>query len=407
MVVATAAIGALSGTVGTINTIKTWVQSVERFVRDFKEFGELLAGLQNNIQEYESRLDDWREFWLLDGASIPFVRELWGSKGTETIVSQLTMIESICNRFHEALDSFFGDSHLARHIHDSGGKNTLGSTSSRLAVFQAYTHAIKLTSSNKRIFSFVKTLNLRALEWLSLLEIQLAKLEDGAKRAFNTRHQQDTKTFLTQEQKETINAGVLMQTTMEYRDSSQNLFERCFAIEEEGNMPEVGRGSITSALEFVKLKIDLLSTSDKLELQKSSSVPDILERYHLLLKHTSQGAEHPEAELCILRTIATIEHSEASHSVRHAYQTALRERVVAHALCQGMTFCFRPPLEEERLIQDGWLATPVKELLTYTDSNTFLLQDRIHLAYKIVECGSLLTGTSVRGTPFFYSWPTP
>jgi hypothetical protein len=56
-------------------------------------------------------------------------------------------------------------------------------------------------------------------------------------------------------------------------------------------------------------------------------------------------------------------------------------------------FCFRPPLKDERLIRGDRRTILLKELLKAADSDTFLLQDRIHLAYKVVECGAFLIGT--------------
>jgi hypothetical protein len=147
MVAAVAVIGAVAAIVSTINTIKTWAESLERFVRDFKEVGELLLRLNNSIRVCEYRLDLWRKFWELTSASSQYMWELWGRRGTDTVLSQLTMLESLCNKFHEALDSFFGDISLARQIY-STNNNAFGSTSSRLAVFKAYATTIKLTTSN-------------------------------------------------------------------------------------------------------------------------------------------------------------------------------------------------------------------------------------------------------------------
>lgn len=388
MVAVTAIIGAVSGTVGTINTIKIWVESLERFVRDFKDSGELLLGLKNNIQECEFRLHLWREFWQLNGASGPYLRELWGSRGTRTIVSQLTTIENLCCKFNDSLDSFFGDTSLAHQVYNTRSTGVLESTSKRLTIFQAYANTIKLNSSNTRIFRFVRTLNSRALEWLALIEPQLTKLESGAVRAYNIRHRQEAKSFLSQEQIDALHAGVLMQMAMEYRDSTEELFRMCF----EANIPGQNR-NIALAQESIKLKIDLIADPSELELERAASAQDIIERYHILFKREQQLGASVEAELCILRSAVATTQSEISSSALEAYQIALRDSIPAQALCKGSMFCFRPPLEEERLVLSDRPVIPIKDLLK-SDSDTFLLQDRIHLAYKIVECGSLLTGTS-------------
>ena len=389
----TAAIAVIGALLGTINTIKTWAESLEQFVRDSRQAGERLLRLKNRIQVYEFRVDLWWKFWELEGASDRYMRELWGSRGTDTIVSQLTTIESLCNKFHEALDSFFGDTSLAQQIYNAPSSNALDSTSSRLAVFNSYANSIQSTSSNTQIFSFVRTLNSQAMEWLSQVELLLAELESDALRAYNLRHRQDANTFLTQEQRDMIHAGVLMQMTMEYRDSAEELFKRCIRMATKANMPGC-TSNVDLAQGFIKLKVDLMADLSDLDLQKVSFEQDITERYHLLLNQELQDGSPPEVELCILRSVAAIPQTEISPSVLAAYQTALQDNRVAHARCRGSIFCFRPPLEKERLIPGHHPATPLKELLETPNSDDFLLQDRIHLAYKVVECGALLTGTS-------------
>jgi hypothetical protein len=397
MAAAVAIIGAVSGTVGTINTIKTWVESLERFVREFKEAGELLLRLNNNIRVCEYRLDLWRKFWELNGASGPYMRELWGSRGTDTILSQLTTIESLCNIFHEALHSFFGNTSLAQQIY-STTSDAFGSTSSRLAVFQAYANTIKLTTSNTQTFSFVRTLNARASEWLSQLKPLLAELESDALRTYNIRHRQDAKTSLPQEQRDMIHAGVLMQIAMNYRNSAEELFKMCFDMETGANIPGRRRNVSLAQGSSIKLKVDLMADSSYLELQRASSEQDIIERYHLLVKEDHQGRSPSEAELCIIRAVAAVPQLEILQSIPAAYQTALREKIPVHALCRGTMFCFRPPLEDERLMRGDRPAVPLKELLKAADPDTFLLQDRVHLAYKVIECGAFLTGTSWLGS---------
>jgi hypothetical protein len=181
--------------------------------------------------------------------------------------------------------------------------------------------------------------------------------------------------------------------TMEYRESAQELFNTCFPMETPADMPE-SKTNVALAQCFIKLKVDLIADSIDLGLPRAPSAKDITERYHLLLKQAQPGRGPPESELCILRSVAAAPQPQICPSVLAAYRTALRENIPAHALCNGSLFCFRPPSEEERLIREVRLATPLKQLLEAPYSDTFLLQDRIHLAYKVVECGALLTGTS-------------
>jgi hypothetical protein len=388
MVAPVAAIGAVSATVGTINTIKSWVDSLERFVGDFKDAGELLWGLRNRIQACESRLDNWLAFWELEGAHGRYMRELWGSRGTDNIVSQLTTIQSLCNKFNESLSTCFGDTSLAQQIQMASSRDSLESTSVRLAELQAYQRTIKLTSSKTQVFNFVRTLRPRMLEWLSDVGTQLEQLENDAIRTYSTRHRQVVQNFLTEEQKKLINSGILMQMTMEYRNSAEKLFKECFSMERQC------RRNVALAQGFIRLKVDLMAASNGLELRRPPSAQDIAERYHLLLQQERQGSGPSEAELCILRSVVATPQPDISPSVFAAYQAALENNRPAHALCEGSMFCFRRPLEEERLVWSDRHAKPLKDLLEDPNSDTFLLQDRIHLAYKVVECGAFLTGTS-------------
>jgi len=393
MVAAIAVIGAISGCVSTINTIKSWIESLERFVRDYKETGELLLRLKIDIQACEFRLDLWREFWDLNNASGRYMRELWGSTGTDTIVSQLTTVESLCNKFDEALDFFFGNTSLVEQIYQAVGDDALGSTSSRLDVFQVYAKTIRSETRTRQIISFVRTLHSRAREWLSQVDQHLAKLETDALRAYNIRHGMDTKACLTQEQRDMVHVGVLTQMTMEYREFSEELFNTCFPMQTAANIP-APRADAPSTQRLLKLKVDLMPHSNELELSRALSAQDIAEKYHLLLNQDWRPRGTPETEICILRSVSTAPHIQISPSVLTAYQTALRLNRPAHARSNGSLFCFRPPLEEERLAREGGHAVPLKQLLEAPYSDTFLLQDRIHLAYKIIECGALLTGTS-------------
>jgi hypothetical protein len=388
MVAPVAAIGAVSATVVTINTIKSWVNSLEGFVRDFKDAGELLWGLRNRIQACESRLDNWLEFWELEGARGGYMRELWGSRGTDNIVSQLTTIQSLCNKFNESLSTFFGDTSLAQQIQRASSRDSLESTSVRLAGFEAYTRTIKLTSSNTQVFNFIRTLRSRMLEWLSDVGTQLEQLENDAIRAYSVRHRQVVQNFLTEDQKKLINSGILMQMTVEYRNSAEELFRECFSMEIQR------RRSVALAQGFIKLKVDLMAASNGLELRRPPSAQDIAERYHLLVQRDRQGRGSSEAEVCILRSVVATPQPDISPSVLAAYQAVLENNRPAHALCEGSMFLFRPPLEEERLVRGDRPVKPLTDLLEDPNPDTFLLQDRIHLAYKVVECGAFLTGTS-------------
>jgi hypothetical protein len=393
MVAPIAVIGAVAGTVGTINTIKNWVESVERFVREFQEAGHQLLKLKTRIGTCEDKLRLWWEFWALKGASYPYVRELWGSKSAETILTQLVTIESICDDINTRLDSFFGDTSLAQQIRTAAGGDMLEATSSRLAVFQVYAKKIKLVSSNTAIFSFVRTLKSRALEWLSELGLLLTELESGALRAFNIRHGQDASASSKQERENMIRAGVLMQKISENGDSVKELFKVFFPMETGGNNPSP-QGNCALPTRLVKLKLGLVDSS-QLELRRPSFDTDITETYHLLLRRERRVGSPREAELCVFRSFAEAK-SQFASSVIEACQVALESGMLAAAQCQDSIFRFRPPLELDRLTRSDRSdrsCTPLKGLLGALNSDTFLLPDRIYLAYKVVECGALLIGT--------------
>lgn len=99
----------------------------------------------------------------------------------------------------------------------------------------------------------------------------------------------------------------------------------------------------------------------------------------------------PEVELCVFRSFAEAG-SQFAESVIFACEMALGGKLAA-AKCRDSVFQFRPPHELDRLTRSGQSGTPLKDLLGALDSDAFLLQDRIYLAYKVVECGALLTGT--------------
>lgn len=395
--IASTVFGTLNGSLGSINTIIGWVEKLESFLQQCSEAGETIRDIQEMAEARRAELQQWR---IDVTTKYPYQRELWGDEHVGVIRSKITTIEDLCSKFNDKFEGLFKAKNLSQVLQNAAERNASISTSQSQEAFRDGAKDNAKDTSTWQIMVFVKRLKPQAIDWLSRLKTMLAELSEIANKAYFVKHREKVSDGLTAEQLERLKRSTFLQMAVELRQASEKLFRLClqakeWVIQENGVLnPDKAR---------TMLKMDLTGIKSGVDLEDIPSQKGIRLLYHLVLEWEAL----PE-ELCIEGPLLDLNQVRNPGSFIEAYKAILRneEATIIVEMEPKVYFPSRGPHDNEAIEQrnaDNTLPLPksLAEIIHTLDvpdpennMESFTRTQRLALAFKIVECGLFLAGTS-------------
>jgi hypothetical protein len=397
--IASTLFGAVSGSISSIKTIIEWVDKVESLMRQCGEAGETIRDIQELVKARKEELQQWRRLWNIDVTTkYAYQTELWGDEQIEVIRGKISAIEDLCSKFNDKFEVFFIDTQMSRLLHAAAERNSSISMSRSLAAFREDAKLKVDEASAWQIIDFVRNIKPQATDWLTELKVMLAELSETAIKAFFTRHREMVSCGLTNKQLEMVERSTLLQMALEMRQASEDLFHLCLVAKECVGQENPIRGS---AQTYTWLKIDLTGVSRGVDLGNIPSQRGIQLIYHLVL----EWEESPE-EICIEGPLLDLDQARNIGSFIEAYRAVQRKDKATILIEPNLYFPSRGPRDDETLKlkildEDAPLPKSLDEFIHALDEldlednvEQFPRTRRLWVAFKIVECGLFLAGTS-------------
>lgn len=405
---------ATTGSVSAINTIIAWAERLENFIQQCGEAGESIRDILNDVEAQRIELEQWKTIWQIKpNTTNRFQRELWGDSQTKVIRTKIVTIEHLCTKFHDKLESYHSGSELNNLIQTISMRDGYISNSRLLAAIRADAEA-KAASASKTA-KFVRSIKPQAREWLVELRKAVSELWEISKRAYYARHKDSVSDGgLSKEQLDNIKKSTLMRMAVELRNISEELFHLCLEANDRiAQERHASQGSLDGATVFgasqssTKFKIDLTGLKEGIELHDVPFQKDIHLLYHLVPEWQA-----PLQELCIEGPLLGLESGRDEGGIFAAYKASQRNQEATILVGDSSTnkwFRSRLPRDTEYLYPPtmnlhGAGVSPSKslqELLYDLDEpacvnspDEFPYSQRVYVAFKIVECGLFISGTS-------------
>ena len=387
---ALAIIGAVSGTVSTINTVKGWVGELRTLVRDSKKAGETLQILHDSLDVHQTDLSIWMDLWgLQQPNSRRYQRELWGTQCMNTIARLYASINSSLDQTKTDLASILRAAGMLQQRRDN---NKVGSI--LVVDFRQEATDAQKKLSIKEIIGFANSQGPALSKRLLEIRDKIVSIRALSVNAYAAKHRVSISNALTVKQVEEARTSVLLQMALETRHASTGLYQ------------SYRESASPSASDIIRLGIDLID-DNAIDLDTTQSRNNIVVRYHLLVPWRSrpqkplefliEGPFEPEQVI----TEATSRKDRGFLEACYAALLDASSEFKIQCPTEFRLFRSRTPLESQKLLSSTADWINLTKLLYNLDINIadepsleFPRSQRIRLAYKLVQCGMLISGTS-------------
>ncbi|MCJ1228942.1 hypothetical protein MMC12_005606 [Toensbergia leucococca] len=423
--------GAVSGALGTLNLARVLFTSLITTVREYREAGAKLIDLSHSFDSFLARLDIWAKCWhVSDESPFELYIALWSYTGCSSIFRQLAFIDKTSEDFARILSKLVNPDKLARldpklkltaarvnrnvvdyremELHtwrDARNGHRAGRKEKSKALGKLAQNA--LSPRDKANFILLKSEQLS--EYLDDLNERFNVLYNDALDSFTAMHPSAERTASVTARREIAAASMLLQRALGTKAASEALYQTCLNLSCQEK--QKGHAAISAILrrnkkddDLPKLEMNLLLSSKdgKLVNHDDHNTPKLF--YHLLIAW-------PKAK----KRQEILVEGPVQPRIQHPYEPHVAtDFEKACMMVQGQRSCdFQAPSDLEAelwfrltspsdLIQAGsqkevHLSGLLDRIQTKTSAEAheqFPLSERLDLAYKIVECGLLLLGTS-------------
>ena len=386
MASAAAVVGAVSGTVSTINIIKTWVGELLQLLKEYRDVGQTLQSLDLKLAVHQTELGLWMEIWgLQQPTSRRFQRELWGKEPLKTLDKLYVAISSALEETRTDLASILKDAFEIR----SSTHTQLGATA--IVDFREQAAAAKKQLSPKKIIAFIRKRGPDIQSRLEEVSKWVVTLRNMAIDAYEARHRVSISKTPTQEEIAKAGTSMLLQMALETRYASTGLYQSY-------------RKHVTS--KDVRLDVDLIS--DKaMDLDSVRFRNSVVLQYRFLVPWPSKPQEPLEIMIEGPFDLETRDpngqlSSEDRGFVEACYAALMNARAEFKIQCRAEIYAFRSRVPLNKIAASNTAnLSPLTSLIYELDLRIsdepalyFPRSQRIKLAYKLIQCGLLISGTS-------------
>ena len=381
-----AIIGAVAGTVGTINILKTWVEELLRFLEHYKDVGQTLQSLDLSLVVHETSLRLWMKFWNLEQpTSRRFQRELWGKETLPAIEHIFVAIRSALEKTKAELTELLKDYFRLPSENDT----QLGLTST-IDFREAAIGAKKQLELSPKIAVFIRKNGPSLKARLQQVGERIVTLSDTSTKAFETRHRKGVGGALTEEQLAEAGTSVLMQMAIETRYASMGLYQSY-------------REKIKS--DTIILDVDLID-------DRATQLESVRFRNSAILKYrfAVPWPSKPQRPLEIVIEGPFDLEKQVEKSpmpldrgfAEACYAALMNATAEFKIYCRAEVYSFRSRVPLDTIIASSANdLKPLADLLYKLDTMIkeepglyFPRSQRVRLAYKLIQCGLLISGTS-------------
>ncbi|KAL8789924.1 MAG: hypothetical protein Q9195_006585 [Heterodermia aff. obscurata] len=386
MAEAMAVIGAVAATVGTINILKTWIEELLRFLQEYEDVGETLQSLDLSLIVHETNLKLWMRFWKLEQpTSRRFQSELWGKDTLPTIERIYIAISDALEKTRTELAELLREYFRPR----AENQTQLGLTS--IIDFREEATGARTRLSPKQIVVFIRKNGPSLKSRLEQVEERVSKLRDTSTNAFEYRHRTAVGRALTEEQLAQAATSMLVRMAIETRYASMGLYQ--------------------SYIERVKSKsiildVDLIDDG-AVQLESVHFQNSVVLKYRFAVPWPSK----PQGPLEIVIEGPFDPERQAEQSsmasgdrgfAEACYAALLKEKAEFKINCRAEVYSFRSRVPLDTLFASSASdLKPLVKLLYRLDLRIaeepalyFPRSQRVKLAYKLIQCGLLISGTS-------------
>jgi hypothetical protein len=394
--------GAITGSIGAINIVKGWVQELLGLLKEARDAENTLQTFSVQYQICKADLENWRHMYGLDeNVTTRYQIELWGKQNMEAIIGCLQLIYSTSEDIKGIFTTFLGNAKLLVQETQNGGASTMSRT--QLAV----NAKLKIKEgSTKKTLEFVMSKSPDLLKKIDLIRSQTADMKTIAESALSRKHQKEfSGHFLSAAKLEEVKQTILFQLAYETRLGSKGLYHSCYAASRKTSTDK-------APIKDIKLEMDLLRRG-VVDSTTATTHESIALQYQLLvawpeklLEIMVEGPLSPEIQpsqyssndgdfyqACI-KALGTKE-SGAFQVASIAGATWFRSYVPPEG--RRIT-CFKngqnPFRNDNELRPLSTLLYELNTSIANEPADKFPRSERIKLAFKIVECGLFLSGTS-------------
>ena len=380
------AIGAVAATVGTINIVKTWIEELLRFLQEYEDVGQTLQSLNLSLVVHETNLRLWMKFWKLEQpTSRRFQRELWGKDTLPTIEGIYTAISSTLEKIRTEL------AELLREYFRPQSDNQAQLGLASIIEFREEAARAKRQLSLKKIVDFIRKNGPSLKTRLQQVEERVVSLRETSTNAFEAKHRTAVGRALTEEQLAQAGTSMLVQMAIETRYASMGLYQSYRERVKSNN---------------IILDVDLID--DKVvQLESVRFRNSVVLKYRFAVPWPSkpQGpleivVEGPfDLEIQAEQSSMT----RADRGFAEACYAALMNATAEFKIhCRAEVYSFRSRVPRDTFITSSTKdLKPLVNLLYRLDVRIadepalyFPLSQRVKLAYKLIQCGLLISGTS-------------
>ncbi|KAH8590970.1 hypothetical protein B0O99DRAFT_691031 [Bisporella sp. PMI_857] len=427
--------GSITGAIGAINIVKTWIIDLRAYSREAKEAADTIQKFCHQWGLFAADIEVWRKLWGIneeEAVSRQYIIALWGKTPGQSIVDYLGLIYSDIETIKEVLTKFLKEEELLDRSswRNQNGKSIMSKAPLLGRIRSAKEEKQKKLTFQKRI-EFVSSTSPELFLKISAIQKQTTDMKALAKSAFLSKYPEAmTGDSIPKNKLEDVKKVVLFQLAYETRLSSRGLFQSCY---------EAKTGTLSPALKSIngirsfKLEMDLLP-SGEIDMETTKTKELIVLRYEMivagqekLLEVTVKGPLSPDDSPAPHTTSAENVHEVSTNSKTVYY---LGEKGFLGAWIKAQTtkdgnfhipgskdgaasnmhsttlFRFYVPDDTRRIIKTRSTGMdqlkPLRALLydlnmirrDAATSQVFPRSERIRLAFKIVECGLFLSGTS-------------
>ena len=202
-----------------------WASRVEQLWQGIPGVGEKIASLRAKLQNYETALDIWREYWHVEETTdIAFLRELWGEKHLLIIHGALAEFKSICDEFKNKLERFPAGEH-SKNVQQSVTRDNTFPSEAGLSSGRRVdaSEAIKGVSVPGAIL-FLRHIEPETTKWLESLGAIIVQLRDTAEEAFLAKHGKPISGAIGEERLDEPRRLTFLHLAMDQRQPSEDLF---------------------------------------------------------------------------------------------------------------------------------------------------------------------------------------
>ena len=381
-----AVIGAVAATVGTINILKTWVEELLRFLQEYEDVGQTLQSLDLSLVVHETNLRLWMKFWKLEQpTSRRFQRELWGKETLPAIERIYIAISSALEKTRTELAEIVREYFRPR----SENQTQLGLTS--IIDFRGEAAGAKKGLSPKKIVTFIRKHGPSLKTRLQQAEELVVDLRETSTSAFEARHRTAVGRALTEEQLAQAGTSMLVQMAIETRYASMGLYQ--------SYRERVESRSITFDVDLIDDRV--------IQLESVRFRNSVVLKYRFGVPWPSK----PQGPLEFLiegpfDLERPTEHSSIALEDRgfaEACYAALMNATAEFKIhCRAEVYSFRSRVPLDTVIASS--ANDLKPLVNLLYRLDVLIGEepalyfprsqRVKLAYKLIQCGLLISGTS-------------